>query len=90
MNYQSAFTRFPKSDGKGVLTDPRIAYSCTTISDNHLYQISYSLYSIVKVIDLTNIIYETTRAINQIAASIYTSQLKISILTNVLRKLSLK
>ncbi len=90
MNYQSAFTRFPKSDGKGVLIDPRIAYSCTTISENHLYQISYPLDSIVKVIDLTNVIYETTKAINQITVSIYTSLLKISKLTKVLRKFSIK
>ena len=90
MNYQSAFTRFPKSDGKGVLIDPRIAYSCTTISENHLYQISYPLDSIVKVIDLTNVIYETTKAINQITVSIYTSILKISKLTKVLRKFSIK
>jgi meiotically up-regulated gene 157 (Mug157) protein len=90
MNYQSAFTRFPKSDGKGVLIDPRIAYSCTTISENHLYQISYPLDSIVKVIDLTNVIYEATKAINQITVSIYTSLLKISKLTKVLRKFSIK
>jgi hypothetical protein len=90
MNYRSTFTSFPKGDGNGVLRYPQIAFSCTTFGRSYLDQIIYPLDSIVKVIDLTNVIYEATKAINQIAVSIYTSILKISKLTKVLRKFSIK